>query len=78
MLRAVDKDSGDVRPSCPCMGGPEQFVECNVRESEEIANEWPFGEGLVAHGVAKTRLNYVMTVRTFPGAHKRHGEKMKQ
>jgi hypothetical protein len=34
------------------MGGPEQFVECNVRESEEIANEWPFGEGMVAHAVA--------------------------
>ncbi|KAH7237889.1 hypothetical protein B0J15DRAFT_516481 [Fusarium solani] len=66
VLRAVDKDSGDVCPSCPCMGGPEQFVECNVRESEEIANEWPFGGGMVAHAVAETRLNYVETVRTVP------------
>ncbi|EEU33393.1 uncharacterized protein NECHADRAFT_89520 [Fusarium vanettenii 77-13-4] len=74
-LRAVGKGSGDVRPSCPCMGGPEQFIECNVRESEEIANEWPFGEGMVAHAVAETRLNYVVTVRTIPEQTKGMGKR---
>ncbi|WAO97031.1 Hypothetical protein NCS54_01473500 [Fusarium falciforme] len=57
---------------------PSTKIQGTVRESEEIANEWPFGEGMVAHAVPKTRPNYVMTVRTVPGTHKRHGKKVKQ
>ncbi|KAH6951168.1 hypothetical protein BKA56DRAFT_605981 [Ilyonectria sp. MPI-CAGE-AT-0026] len=54
---------------------PEQFVEYDVCESEEMAGQWPFGEDVVTHAVAETGQNSVVAVRTVPGAHKRHGKK---
>ncbi|KAM5350318.1 hypothetical protein ACJ41O_006823 [Fusarium nematophilum] len=54
---------------------PEQFVEYDVRESEEMAGQWPFGEDVVVHAVAETGQNFVVAVRTVPGAHKRHGKR---
>ncbi|KAI5462011.1 hypothetical protein BGZ63DRAFT_382802 [Mariannaea sp. PMI_226] len=53
----------------------DNFVEYDVRDSEEMTGEWPFGEDVIVHAVAETGQNYVVAVRTVPGAHKRHAKK---
>ncbi|KAH7126445.1 hypothetical protein B0J13DRAFT_530988 [Dactylonectria estremocensis] len=54
---------------------PEQFVKYDMLESDEMAGQWPFGDDVVVHAVAETGQNFVVAVRTVPGAHKKHGKK---
>jgi hypothetical protein len=39
-----------------------------------MSGEWPFGEDVVVHAVTQTGENFVVAVRTVPGAHKKHAK----
>ena len=54
----------------------DQFIEYDVRDSEEMVGQWPFGEDVIVHAVTETGQNYTVAVRTVPGAHKRHSKKI--
>jgi hypothetical protein len=54
------------------MGGPEQFIKCDMCGSKEIAEKWPFEEDMVVHGITETRQNCVEVVGTILEAHRRH------
>ena len=51
------------------------FSQYDERDSADEKGQWPFGEDAVVHAVAETGENYLVCVRTVPGAHKRHSEK---
>ncbi|TPX12999.1 uncharacterized protein E0L32_006644 [Thyridium curvatum] len=54
---------------------PKEFAEFNVRDTPEMAGQWPYGEDVVVHAVAETGQNSFVTLTTIPGAHARHGKK---
>ncbi len=37
--------------------------------------QWPFGEEVLVHAVSQTGENYEVSIRTIPGAHKKHAKK---
>jgi len=53
----------------------EDFAQYDERDSDEMAGEWPYGEDVIVHAVAQTGENYVVAMRTVPGAHKQHAKK---
>lgn len=50
----------------------EEFVEFDVRDSDDMVGQWPYGEDVIVHAVAETGQNHIVAVRTVPGAHKVH------
>ncbi|KAL2108482.1 hypothetical protein VUR80DRAFT_3759 [Thermomyces stellatus] len=53
-------------------GDFDEYVE---REETDEQGKWEFGEDVVVHAVKGNGENFDVSVRTVPGAHKRHGKK---
>ncbi len=39
-----------------------------------LAYQWPFGENVLVHAIAKTGENYTVAVETAPGAYHKHAK----
>lgn len=53
----------------------EQFVEYDIRDTEDMVAQWPYGEDTAVHAVSDNGHNYTVSVKTVPGAHKAHHKK---
>lgn len=54
----------------------QPFATCDIRDSEDMCGQWPYGEDVVVHAVTATGQNYIVSVLTDPWARmKGHGKK---
>lgn len=51
------------------------FDEYDERDEKDKEGKWEFGEDVVVHAVSSTGQNYIVSVKTVPGAHKAHAKK---
>ncbi|PKS08699.1 hypothetical protein jhhlp_004752 [Lomentospora prolificans] len=51
------------------------YEEYDERDENDMTGKWEYGEDVVVHAVSSNGENFDISVRTVPGAHKRHGKK---
>ncbi|KAL2751994.1 hypothetical protein ACRALDRAFT_1083605 [Sodiomyces alcalophilus JCM 7366] len=54
---------------------PEDYAQYDARDGVEVPDNWPYGEDVYVHAVANTGENYMVSLRTPPSAHQKHGKK---